>query len=59
MCVYTLSRQFWCYQNHQHTLKMGTDLVPETSANLHILTRLSAQDISLNPVAATAKDKSE
>jgi len=26
--------------NHQHTLKMGTDLFPETSENLHILTLL-------------------
>jgi len=23
--------------NNQHTLKMGTELVPETSENLHIL----------------------
>ena len=28
--------------NHQHALKCGKDLVPETSQNLHILTRLSA-----------------
>ena len=27
--------------NHQHTLKMGTELVPETSENLHFLTQLS------------------
>jgi hypothetical protein len=27
--------------NHHHTLKMGTELVPDTSENLHILTRLS------------------
>jgi hypothetical protein len=30
--------------NHQHALKMGTELVTETSENLHILTRLSAQE---------------
>jgi len=30
--------------NHQHTLKMGTELGPETSGNLHILTRLSARE---------------
>jgi hypothetical protein len=29
--------------NHQHTPKMGTELLPETSENLHILTWLSAQ----------------
>jgi len=29
--------------NHQHTLKMGTELVPDMSENLHILTRLSAR----------------
>jgi hypothetical protein len=29
---------------HQHTLKLGTELGPETSENLHILTRLSAQE---------------
>jgi len=29
--------------NHQHTLKMGTELGPETSEN-HILTRLSPQE---------------
>jgi hypothetical protein len=28
--------------NHQHTLKMGTELVPETSVNLQILTQLFA-----------------
>jgi hypothetical protein len=28
----------------QHTWKMGTELVPETSENLHILTRLSARE---------------
>jgi len=26
---------------NKHTLKMGTELFPETSADLHILTRLS------------------
>jgi len=31
-------------QNHQHTLKMGTMLVPETSGKLHILTLLSARE---------------
>jgi len=30
-------------QNHQHTLKIGTELYPETSENLHVLTRLSAR----------------
>jgi len=30
--------------NHQHTLKMGTELVSETSVNLHILTLLSARE---------------
>jgi hypothetical protein len=28
-------------RNQHHTLKMGTGLFPETSGNLHILTRLS------------------
>jgi len=28
--------------HHQHTLKLGTELVPETSENLLILTQLSA-----------------
>ena len=28
--------------NHQHTLKIGKELVSETSENLHTLTRLSA-----------------
>ena len=28
--------------NHQHTLKMGTEIVPEMSENPHILTQLSA-----------------
>jgi len=27
--------------NHQHTLKMGTELSPETSETLYILTQLS------------------
>ena len=31
-------------QNHQHTLKMGTELGPETWENLHILMRLSLQE---------------
>jgi hypothetical protein len=31
------SHRFWCYQ------KLGTDIVPETSENLHILTQLSAK----------------
>jgi hypothetical protein len=30
--------------NHQHTLKMGMELVPETSGHLHISTRLSARE---------------
>ena len=29
--------------NHQHALKMGTELGPETSENLHTLTRLCAR----------------
>lgn len=31
-------------QTHQHVLKIGTEVVPETSENLHILTRLSARE---------------
>jgi hypothetical protein len=34
--------------NPQHILKMGTELVSETSENLHILTRLSAQETSVS-----------
>ena len=30
--------------NYHHTLKMGMELVAETSQNLHILTRLSARE---------------
>ena len=30
--------------NHQHTLKMGTNFVLDTSENLHILMRLSARE---------------
>jgi hypothetical protein len=30
--------------NYQHTLKMGTDLFPETSEELHILKHLSVQE---------------
>jgi hypothetical protein len=30
--------------NHQHTLKMGTKFVLDTSENLHILMRLSARE---------------
>jgi len=30
--------------NHQHILKMGAKLDPETSENLRILTRLSARE---------------
>ena len=30
--------------NHRHTLKMGTELVAETSENIHILTRLSVRE---------------
>jgi hypothetical protein len=33
-----------CNVTHYHTLKMGTELAPETSANLNILTRLSAEE---------------
>jgi len=32
--------------NHQHTLRVGTKLVPDMSENLHILTRLSARENS-------------
>jgi hypothetical protein len=31
--------------NHQNTLKMETELVAETSENLHILMRLSVREI--------------
>jgi len=41
---HTLKMQSWCYQNHQHTLKMETKLGTETSGNLHILTRLTARE---------------
>jgi hypothetical protein len=34
--------------NHQHTLKMGTELVAETLENLHILMLLSAQEIFID-----------
>ena len=37
------SHQFWCYQT-TNTLKMGTEFVPASSENLHILTRLSAPE---------------
>jgi hypothetical protein len=30
--------------SHQHALKMGTELGPETPENLHILTRLSTRE---------------
>jgi len=30
--------------NHQHVLKVGTEIVTETSEKLHILTQLSAQE---------------
>jgi hypothetical protein len=30
--------------NHQHVLKMGVELVSETSENVHTLTRLSAKE---------------
>jgi len=33
----------WVLPNHQQTLKMGTELVPELSKNFHILTLLSAR----------------
>jgi len=29
--------------NHEHILKMGTEIVTETSENLHIFTQLSVQ----------------
>jgi hypothetical protein len=35
--------------NQQHTLKMGTNLVPETSENLQILTRLSIRKTFTEP----------
>jgi hypothetical protein len=33
---------------HQHTLKMGTEFVPETSENLHILTQLCVRENFFN-----------
>ena len=33
--------------NHQHALKMGTELVAEASENLHILMRMSARENSI------------
>ena len=40
---------------HQHTLKVEMELVPETSENLHILTRLLVPEkFSLNSVASKA-----
>ena len=30
--------------NHQHTLKMGTEVVPATAEKLHLLTLLSARE---------------
>jgi hypothetical protein len=44
---------FWFYQAINKTLKMGTQSVPETSENLHILTWLSARKhvIELRPLA--------
>ena len=38
------SDPFWCYQTISNTLKMGTELGPETSKNLHMLKRLSARE---------------
>ena len=37
-----------------HTLKMGTESVPEMSENLHILTRLSAQEYFFKLITARA-----
>jgi len=48
VAVRTPRPQFWFYQTTSSTLKMGKESVPETSGKLHILTRLSAQKISLN-----------
>ena len=36
--------QFWFYQTTSNTLKMGTESVPETLENLHILMWLSVQE---------------
>ena len=41
----TPSYQFWFYEAISSTLKMGTESVPETLENLHILTRLSAWEL--------------
>jgi hypothetical protein len=38
--------------NHQHTLKMGTELFPEMSENLDVLRGCLTEKISLNSVAA-------
>ena len=38
------SFQFWFYQATSNILKLGTELLPETSENRHIFTRLSARE---------------
>jgi len=44
MCRWFGSTTGLVLPKHQHTLKMGTDLVAETFKNLYILTRLSLRD---------------
>ena len=39
---YHKNRPVLALPNHQHTLKMGMKIVPETSENFHILTWISA-----------------
>jgi len=40
----TSTYQYRLYQTTSNNMKMGTEPVPETSVNLHILTRLSARE---------------
>lgn len=42
--LFNLQGVFLVLPKHQHTLKMGTELAPETSQNLHTLTQLSARE---------------
>jgi len=44
MCWWFGSTTVLVLPNHQHTLEMGKELIPETSENLHILTLLSARE---------------
>jgi hypothetical protein len=54
--AFPIRRVCWWFgsTSYQHTLKKKTDLVPETSESLHILTQLSARENLLNSVAAKA-----